>query len=144
MWDTIRRLVSSGCTILLTTQYLDEADQLADRIAVIDHGRVVAEGTPDELKAAVGAAALHLKLVDAKDLDGAMRIVQAVLKGEASASEPTLITARMADPERVTDLLVALREAGIRLAEVNVQKPTLDEVFLALTGGSKQMQGATE
>ena len=137
MWDIIRRLVSRGCTILLTTQYLDEADQLADRIAVIDHGRLVAEGTPDELKKQVGVAALHLRIIDAKNLDKAMRITQEVLKVNASTSEPTLIIAPMANPERVTDLLLALRKAEIHLAEVTVQKPTLDEVFLALTGHSK-------
>ena len=137
MWDIIRRLALKGCTILLTTQYLDEADQLADRIVVIDRGRVVAEGTPDELKKQVGVAALHLRIIDAKNLDKAMRITQEVLKVNASTSEPTLIIAPMANPERVTDLLLALRKAEIHLVEVTVQKPTLDEVFLALTGHSK-------
>ena len=137
IWGIIRQLVSKGCTILLTTQYLDEADQLADRIAVIDHGRLVAEGTPDELKKLVGVAALHLRLTDAESLDKAMRITQEVLKVKASTSEPTLIIAPMADPERVTDLLLALRKAGIHLVEVTVKKPTLDEAFLALTGESK-------
>jgi ABC-2 type transport system ATP-binding protein len=145
MWNKIKGLVSSGSTILLTTQYLDEADQLADRIAVIDHGRVVAEGTPNELKSAVGVAALHLQLTDSKDIDEAMRIIQTVLQVKASIPEPALITAPMADPERVTDLLIKLREANIHLTQVSVQEPTLDEVFLALTGHSKQEEkGATE
>jgi ABC-2 type transport system ATP-binding protein len=144
MWESIRRLVSSGSTILLTTQYLDEADQLADRIAVIDHGRVVAEGTPRELKAAVGKATLHLQLTDGKDTAEAIRITQTVLNVKASTSEPTLVTAPMADPELVTDLLVSLREAKIHLVTVSVQEPTLDEVFLALTGDGKQAEkGAT-
>ncbi|MGA2200196.1 MAG: ATP-binding cassette domain-containing protein [Nitrososphaerales archaeon] len=144
MWESIRRLVSSGSTILLTTQYLDEADQLADRIAVIDHGRVVAEGTPRELKAAVGKATLHLQLADEKDTAEAVRTTQTVLGVKASTPEPTLVTAPMADPDRVTDLLVALREAKIQLATVSVQEPTLDEVFLALTGDGKQAEkGAT-
>src|ERR1700689_2353819 len=129
MWESIRRLVSSGATILLTTQDLDEADQLADRIAVIDHGRVVAEGTPRELKAAVGKATLNLRLADEKDALEAARVVQEVLGVKASKSEATLVTAPMADPDRVTDLLVALREAKIPLATVSVQEPTLDEVF---------------
>src|SRR3984957_11729848 len=83
MWESIRRLISSGSTIVLTTQYLDEADQLADRIAVIDHGRVVAEGTPRELKAAVGKATLHLHLADEKDTAEAIRITQTVLSVKA-------------------------------------------------------------
>ena len=144
MWESIRRLVSSGSTILLTTQYLDEADQLADRIAVIDHGRVVAEGTPRELKAAVGKATLHLELADSKDTAEAIRTTQTVLNVKASTPEPGLVTAPMADPDRVTDLLVALREAKIHLSTVSVQEPTLDEVFLALTGDGKQVEkGAT-
>lgn len=144
MWEIIRRLVSSGSTVLLTTQYLDEADQLADRVAVIDHGRVVAEGTPRELKAAVGKATVHLELSDEKDTPEAISIVQTVLDVKASTPEPKLVTAPMADPERVTDLLLALREAKIHLAAVSVQEPTLDEVFLALTGDGRQAEkGAT-
>jgi ABC-2 type transport system ATP-binding protein len=140
MWESIRRLVSSGSTILLTTQYLDEADQLADRIAVIDRGRVVAEGTPRQLKTAVGKATLHLQLADEKDTAEAIRIAQAVLNVKPSTSEPALVTAPMADPDRVTDLLVSLREAKIQLATVSVEEPTLDEVFLALTGDGEQTE----
>ena len=120
MWESIRRLVSSGSTILLTTQYLDEADQLADRIALIDHGRVVAEGTPRELKAAIGRATLHLQLADEKDAAEAIHVTQNVLNVKASTPEPTLVTAPMADPDRLTDLLVSLREAKIHLATVSV------------------------
>jgi ABC-2 type transport system ATP-binding protein len=134
MWDTIRRLVTSGSTVLLTTQYLDEADQLADRIAVIDRGKVVAEGTPDDLKASVGLATLQLQLANEKDVEKALEVVKTVLKTKAQATEAMLITAPMADPERVTDLLVDLRKADIHLAEVSVQRPTLDEVFLTITG----------
>lgn len=134
MWDTIHRLVASGSTILLTTQYLDEADQLADRIAVIDRGKVVAEGTPNQLKASVGIASLQLKLASPKDASAAQKMIHSVLRAETQLPEPALITAPMADPEKVTDLLVALRKQHIKLDEVSVQKPTLDEVFLTLTG----------
>ncbi|TCK66285.1 ATP-binding cassette domain-containing protein [Curtobacterium sp. PhB136] len=135
MWDTIRELVATGSTVLLTTQYLDEADQLADRIAVIDHGRVVAEGTGDELKASIGTASLQLRLQDALRLDAARTLVRQTLGVDAVASpEGTRLTAPMADPDRVTDLLVSFRDAGISLAEMSVQKPTLDEVFLTITG----------
>lgn len=137
MWDTIRSLVSQGSTILLTTQYLEEADQLADRIAVIDHGRVIAEGTPDGLKSRAGVTTLQLRPADGKDVGAAVSIIQAVLGVKALTTESSHITAPMADPDRVTDLLLALRRENIRLAEVSVQKPTLDEVFLILTGNGK-------
>ncbi|MCQ6560535.1 ATP-binding cassette domain-containing protein [Paenibacillus mendelii] len=135
MWDTIRRLVNTGSTVLLTTQYLDEADQLADRIAVIDRGRVVAEGTVDELKASVGTSSLHLRVQHPRDIEYARQTIEQVLHVQSNvSSEAGKITAPMADADRVTDLLIALRAAGIHLAEISVQKPTLDEVFLTITG----------
>lgn len=134
MWGTIRRLVEEGSTILLTTQYLDEADQLADRIAVIDKGKVVAEGTPDQLKDSVGLASLQLQLANQKDVTKALEIVQKILGTKAQTPDAASITAPMADPERITDLLIALRGASVHLAEVSVQKPTLDQVFLTITG----------
>ena len=135
MWDTIRELVATGSTVLLTTQYLDEADQLADRIAVIDHGRVVAEGTADDLKASVGTSSLILRMSDPADVDDALRAIAQVLGVRGTLSpEAARITAPMSDPDRVTDLLISLREAGIHLTEMSVQKPTLDEVFLTITG----------
>jgi len=135
MWTTIRRLVESGSTVVLTTQYLDEADQLADRIAVIDRGRVVAEGTADELKASVGTSSLHLKVRDAQHLADTRLIVEQVLRVRAGASaEAGEIIAPIADADQVSDLLIALKSRGIALAGISVQKPTLDEVFLAVTG----------
>lgn len=135
MWETIRRLVRTGSTVLLTTQYLDEADQLADRVAVIDRGRVVAEGTVDDLKASVGTSSLHLRVLHPEDIGRTRQIVEQVLQARSNVSaEAGRITAPMTDPDRVTDLLVALRGAGIHLVEISVQKPSLDEVFLAITG----------
>jgi ABC-2 type transport system ATP-binding protein len=135
MWETIRRLVASGSTILLTTQYLDEADQLADRIAVIDRGVVVAEGTADELKATVGNSSLQLAIADSAQLARAREIVEQVLQVSATVSpEARQINAPMTSPDTVTDLLVRLREEGIAVTELSVQKPTLDEVFLTITG----------
>ncbi|PXA71807.1 ATP-binding cassette domain-containing protein [Cryobacterium arcticum] len=135
MWDTVRRLVANGSTVLLTTQMLDEADQLADRIAVIDRGRVVAEGTADDLKASVGTASLQLRLTNPADTTDALRAIQTVL-GSAGTAAPQAgrITVPMTDVDRVTELLLTLRDAGISLTEMSVQKPTLDEVFLTITG----------
>ena len=138
MWETIRRLVRSGSTILLTTQYLEEADQLADRIAVIDHGKVVAEGTPNELKKSIGTASLQLHIKDQKQSDAARDIIKKVLKTDSLQPESHLITAPMSEPDKLTDLLIAFRAAKIQLDEVSVQKPTLDEVFFALTGKSQK------
>lgn len=137
MWDTIRRLVKTGSTILLTTQYLQEADELADRIAVIDRGIVVAEGTVDELKSSVGSSSLHLRIQNQLDIEAARHIVEKVLQAKSNvSSEGGKIIAPMADADRVTDLFIAFREAGIHLAELSIQKPTLDEVFLTITGHS--------
>lgn len=135
MWETIRRLVRTGSTVLLTTQYLQEADELADRIAVIDKGRVVAEGTVDELKKSVGTSSLHLVVEKPEDTAEVRRLVESILHVPSSVSaEGGKVTAPLADPNRVTDLLTALRDKGIQLEEFSVQKPTLDEVFLTITG----------
>ncbi|WP_375165287.1 ATP-binding cassette domain-containing protein [Paenibacillus taichungensis] len=135
MWNTIRQLVKTGSTVLLTTQYLDEADQLADRVAVIDQGHVVAEGTVDDLKASVGTASLQLRIQDPTRIEHARQIVEQILRTDSSVSaEAGKITAPMANANIAADLLIAFRSAGIDLAEMSVQKPTLDEVFLTITG----------
>src|ERR1700759_917217 len=135
MWDTIRGLVTEGCTVLLTTQYLDEADQLADRISVIDRGRKVAEGTPDELKSSVGDSALQLDLAAGADEELALQVVRRVVGAEpVSAPRSGRINVPLAAADAAADVLIGLRQAGVEIASVNVSKPTLDEVFLAITG----------
>jgi ABC-2 type transport system ATP-binding protein len=135
MWDTIRQLVRDGATVLLTTQYLDEADQLADRIAVIDRGKKVAEGTPDELKASVGNSTLHIRLEDRERTGEAAALVARVLgRDPVLTPEAGALNIALPDPNRAADVLIALRQGKLGITTANVRQPTLDEVFLALTG----------
>ena len=135
MWDTIRGLVRDGSTVLLTTQYLDEADQLADRVAVIDRGRKVAEGTPDELKTSVGSSTLQLRLTDPSDTGAAAGVVRRVLAEEpVRTPEAGGLNAALTDANQAAEVLIALRQSGLSIASATVQKPTLDEVFMAITG----------
>ena len=135
MWDTIRDLVAQGCTVLLTTQYLDEADQLAGRIAVIDRGRKVAEGTPDQLKNQVGSSALQLRLLDPAQTRAAVDVVRRVIGDEPVLTpEAGGINVPLPDANRAADVLIALREHELLITSATVQKPTLDEVFMTLTG----------
>jgi ABC-2 type transport system ATP-binding protein len=135
MWDTIRDLVKDGATVLLTTQYLDEADQLADRVAVIDRGRKVAEGTPEELKSSVGNSTLYVRLTDTDRTTEAARLAERVL-GEAPTLTPEGdgLSIALPDPNRAADVLIALRQAEIGITTASVRQPTLDEVFLVITG----------
>ncbi|NDK90248.1 ATP-binding cassette domain-containing protein [Gordonia desulfuricans] len=145
MWDTIRSLVAGGATVLLTTQYLDEADQLADRIAVIDHGRVIADDTADGLKNSVGAATLQLSPADRADAPRVAVIVENVLGEPAALSaEAGRISASLHRPDLVPDVLIAMREQGIAVDEITVQKPSLDEVFLTLTGKPSEPDSADQ
>jgi len=135
MWDTIRELVAQGCTVLLTTQYLDEADQLADRIAVIDRGAKVAEGTSDQLKSQVGSSTLQLRLLDPAQTSQAVDVVRRVVGDEPVLTpEAGGINVPLADANRAADVLIGLREQELLITSATVQKPTLDEVFMALTG----------
>ena len=136
MWEIIRELAADGTTLLLTTQYLDEADQLAGQIAVIDAGRVVAEGTPDQLKAKVGEDRIAVQLVPGSDLAAAAAVVRALTTGTVDADlGQLLVTAQM--PARVgvtTDVVRALDSAGIRVTDVTLRRSSLDDVFMILTG----------
>jgi daunorubicin resistance ABC transporter ATP-binding subunit len=135
MWDTIRDLVAQGCTVLLTTQYLDEADQLADRIAVIDHGRVIAEGTPGQLKASVGQGTLHVRVTDPAERERAQSALALALDAPVYLeSDPVALSVSAPDTERAAEAVAALAAADVAIASFSLGQPTLDEVFLALTG----------
>ncbi len=133
MWDVIRKLMDSGATILLTTQYLEEADQLADKIAVIDQGRVIAEGTADELKQKVGSDRLELTMATDADFAKAEKIVS----GDNKQTHPKRRVISIATSGGVSGLnavLSSLENAGVTVETLSLHKPTLDDVFLHLTG----------
>jgi len=135
VWDLIRTLVAQGTTLLLTTQYLEEADLLADRIAVIDHGRVIAEGTSTELKASIGTSVLHLTIRDAAQTVAARELIANRIGETVHVEADTdTITLQLSDPDRAVLVLNELQAADIALAEFSLGQPTLDEVFFALTG----------
>ncbi|GAA1363340.1 ATP-binding cassette domain-containing protein [Catellatospora chokoriensis] len=141
VWEIIRAVVAQGTTVLLTTQYLDEADQLAGRIAVIDEGRVIAEGTPGQLKSSIGAGTVHLRLRDAAQRPEAERILAKVLDTTVQQeADPVALTARVGGSGAAVDAAAAgsralaeLAGAGIVVDEFSLGQPSLDEVFLALT-----------
>jgi ABC-2 type transport system ATP-binding protein len=134
VWDIVRTLTGEGTTILLCTQYLDEADQLADGIAVIDHGKVIAEGTPGQLKRSVGSGAFRVRLLDPDQRPAAERVLAEQLGSVHLEPEPASLAAACADADRAAEAVAGLTRAGIGIADFSVGQPTLDEVFLALTG----------
>ncbi|WP_017597507.1 daunorubicin resistance protein DrrA family ABC transporter ATP-binding protein [Nocardiopsis lucentensis] len=145
VWDAVRALTDGGTTVLLTTQYLEEADRLADRLAVIDRGRVIATGTPAELKQSVGAGALRVRVQDADRRDEAERILADVLAQPVHHDDdPAALSARLVDPDRAGAALRAFTHAGIEVSALSVGQPSLDEVFLALTGHHARPDTAEE
>jgi daunorubicin/doxorubicin transport system ATP-binding protein len=144
VWDIIRALVAHGTTILLCTQYLDEADQLADGIAVIDRGKVIAEGTPGQLKASVGLGALHVRLLDPDRRPEAERVLSQALDAVHREADPAGLSAPCANAERAAEALAELSRSGIGIADFSLGQPSLDEVFLALTGHPAEEQTPEE
>ena len=144
MWDVIRELVAGGTTLLLTTQYLEEADRLADEIVVIDKGRVIAKGTADQLKAEVGGERIELVVQDAADLLPARDLLLAVSTGEVLVEDHVRrLTAPVTGGGKVlVEALGRLDAAGIEVLDVGLRRPTLDDVFLSLTGHGTETSGA--
>jgi oleandomycin transport system ATP-binding protein len=143
LWDLVRGLVADGVTVLLTTQYLEEADELADEIAVIDNGRVIASGTPDELKAKTGAQSLEVRPADATDLPTVVSVVGA-LTGAQPEVNGQLVTAPVQDPGLLPAAVRRLDDAGVVIGELALRSSSLNEVFLSLTGRPVEETEETE
>ncbi|GAA3085136.1 daunorubicin resistance protein DrrA family ABC transporter ATP-binding protein [Streptomyces rectiviolaceus] len=138
IWDSIRELVADGTTVLLTTQYLDEADQLADDIAVVDHGRVIATGSPDELKTTIGDR-LDVELEDPATLDPAAAALKALAGADPLVTGADRLSVALPGRSfRFTEIVRELERAGVAAADVQLRRPTLDEVFLRLTDQTDQ------
>lgn len=134
MWDTIRQLVVAGSTIVFTTQYLEEADELADRIAVIDHGKLVSIGTPAELKAQVGGAKLRVEVVDDAQAEQARGVMANTLPATPQVTR-NVVEVAIDDINTVAGVLQAITAAGVTMTNMSVEQPSMDDVFFALTVG---------
>jgi oleandomycin transport system ATP-binding protein len=142
MWEVVRRLVTDGSTVLLTTQYLEEADALADEITVIDHGRVIAHDTPDGLKRVIGGQTLTIKPADLTHIDEVTQLVGELSGARPDVSERGAVSAPVAGDEVLADAVARLTAAGIAVTELSLHLPSLDEVFFTLTGHTAEPQEA--
>lgn len=145
VWDIVRMMLATGTTVLLTTQYMEEADQLAERVVIIDHGTVIADDTLGELKASVGAGALHVRLRDAHQRFSAEQIMTQTLGVAVHLeSDTSALSAKVSDPEKAAETLINLSKADIGVINFSLGQPSLDEVFLALTGQPLEDNATTE
>ncbi|MBQ0894965.1 ATP-binding cassette domain-containing protein [Micromonospora purpureochromogenes] len=143
LWDIVRTLVADGVTVLLTTQYLEEADQLAGQIAVVDHGRVIAQGTPEELKAKTGGQVLTVRPVDPADLPTVRAIAGEVARATPEVAQTT-VTVPVNDPDVLPAVVRRLDAAEIQVAELALRGSSLDEVFLSLTGHRAEQDASAD
>ena len=143
MWDVVRGLTATGVTVLLTTQYLEEADQLASDLAVIDHGTVIATGTPAELKARTGALTIAIRPADPADVPAVTATVARFTRAEPEVRNTT-VTAPVSDEDVMPAVVARLQEAGVRVAELTLHGASLDEVFLSLTGRRTEDEANTD
>jgi oleandomycin transport system ATP-binding protein len=141
MWDVVRGLTATGVTVLLTTQYLEEADQLASEIAVIDHGAVIATGTPEELKTRTGALTLSVRPADPADLPAVTAVVTRFTHAEPDVRNTT-VTVQVGDEDVMPAVVARLQQADVRVAELSLRRASLDEVFLSLTGRRTEEEGS--
>jgi ABC-2 type transport system ATP-binding protein len=145
VWAMIRALVVEGTTVLLTTQYMDEADRLSHRIGVIDHGRMIAEGTPAELKSRIGSGLLHVSVRVPAQRGAAGQLLAEVLGAPVTPDpDPTRISVPVADAGRAADALAALARSGIEVDDFGLGQPSLDEVYLKLTGHETPRPGVAQ
>jgi ABC-2 type transport system ATP-binding protein len=146
MWALLQELVSGGTTLLLTTQYLEEADLLADNIVVIDHGKVIAEGTADQLKSQVGGERLEVTLSDEADIHAAVSLLAPLAAGEPSFDHGrrSIVVPVTGGAAMLADALRRLDSEGVRIDDVGLRRPTLDDVFLALTGHAAEAEPDAE
>ena len=144
LWDAMEALVAGGTTVLLTTQYLDEADRLADRIAVIDRGLVIAEGTPDQLKARVGGDRLEVHLCDGRRGEEAIPVLAPIASEQPSAENGVVSVPLQERSGAIAEAVRRLDDAGITIDDIAVRRPTLDDVFLRLTGHATEQEEEAE
>ena len=147
MWEVIRGLVRDGTTLLLTTQYLEEADELANTIAVVDHGRIIARGTADELKSQVGGERIEVVVHDRAAVPQAIEVLSADAHGEVTLDEHTrrlTVPASGGGAGVLVQVVRDLDDAGIVIDDIGLRRPTLDDVFLALTGHGAELAGTTD
>jgi ABC-2 type transport system ATP-binding protein len=144
LWESIEALVAEGMTVLLTTQYLDEADRLAERIAVVDHGLVIAEGTNEELKAQVGGERLEVRLADGADREAAIRALATIANGEPFVEDGSVRVPLRTRVGAIAEAVRRLDGAGVGIDDIALRTPTLDDVFLQMTGHAAEPEAEGE